>query len=307
MSTDYFPIIIEAVEPDGGWGEWRPEPGYIYTGVPERVYHSLPGISKHGLDNINRSPAYYQYHRSHPKSDADSSDALIIGSALDCLIFEPHEFDQRFIVEPENTDRRKRKEYAAWKEENANGRSILRIKQWDDIRAMRDSVQAHPYAAALLADGIPQPTVCWKDSLARVSDDREPTYRLCRGRLDWLATGHSVVVDLKTTAGDGGRYSNFSRAVHKFRYHVQESFYMAGLETVGYRVDVFVFLVVEKEPPHMVTIYALDRPWQVQGQILWERDMQVYHECMKSGEWPSYPSEPRMLEFPKWAERMDIS
>ncbi len=310
-------VLVPAVKPntDAGWLDWKPEPGHIYTELPEETYHASPGISKHGLDNIARAPAYYHYHKSQPRDEADAKENLIIGSALDCMIFEPHLFDETFAVEePDFTDRskayRNTKWYKAWVEEETQGRPVLRYKNYAEIKAMRASVLAQPFAAALLEDGIPQASVYWVDADERVSgyaldpDEQplKPTYRLCRGRTDWLPTGHDVVVDLKSIAGEGGMYSEFPRHVHRYRYHVQADFYLNGLRQVGYEASKFIFLVVEKEPPHMCTLYELNADWMRMGRLLWERDIALYNECMKRREWPPYPTEPRVLDRPRYAE-----
>ena len=290
---------VRAAEPDTGWEHWEPTPGTLYADLEERVYHASRGISKHGLDNIARSPAHYRYLREHP---SESSEAMTVGSAIDCLVFEPDLFDERFVVDDTGLSRNS-KAWKEWVAETAAGRSILRASQHDKVRGMRDALASHPTVSALLADGTPQPSMYWIDAEPR-SHEREPTFRLCRGRLDWLCDGHSVAVDLKKARD--ARYGKFVNAVRDYRYHVQDAFYRAGLRACGRPVEHFVFIAVEEEPPHGINVFELDPNWQRQGRMLWERDLETYSECMKSQEWPGYPIEPRTLDMPPWAERIAI-
>lgn len=293
-----------AVKPDEGWDAWQPEAGRIYEGLPDTVYHRTDAISKHGLDLVARAPAYYRYHRDHPMDESEASDAMVVGSAFDCLVLEPDIFDERYVVEPDGTDRRKRKEYAEWKEGVAQGRTVLRSGQWDTLRAMRDATLAFPYAGLL--KGIAQPSLFWLDTQEREYSDAQPTNRLCRARMDLYSDAYSVAVDLKTTIGDGTRARNFTRSVSRYRYHVQEAFYRAGAEALGLPVEEFVFFVVEKEPPHLVNMFLLEDRWRVHGRRLWERDLQTYDECMRTDEWPGHHDDSLApLEMPEWAEGRD--
>ena len=80
--------ITGAVEPAEGWSTWNPEPGWLYTDVPEETYHRSKGISKSGLDLIgvrktNRggSPIALPMGEGTPER-ADRSDGGRLGGRL---------------------------------------------------------------------------------------------------------------------------------------------------------------------------------------------------------------------------------
>ncbi|MDD9983969.1 MAG: PD-(D/E)XK nuclease-like domain-containing protein [Gammaproteobacteria bacterium] len=299
-----------AVEPDDGWHTWRPEPGWLYLALPESTYHRSPGVSKSGLDLIgvrksNRggSPMHYQWEQEHP---GEPTEAMSVGSALDCLLFEPKEFDKRFIVDDTGLHRNSNAWKKEWVPNVAKGREILRVPQWDNIRRMQDACLNHEVIDMLLADGWAQPSAYWVDATDRGDyygeEAPKPTYRLCRGRMDWVCLGHSVAVDLKKT--QDATYTKLQRTVADYRYHTQAAFYLEGLRCTGHPVDFFIFLFVEEQPPHGINLVELDRPWIQLGTRLWQRDIETYSQCIESGEWPSYPPGPRVLEMPAWAERV---
>lgn len=75
-------------------------PQGLVLGLSNEEYHSGPGISKSQLDDIAESPATYIWRKSAPV-DEEKLKALDIGTALHCLLLEPEEFKDRFIIAPE--------------------------------------------------------------------------------------------------------------------------------------------------------------------------------------------------------------
>lgn len=72
------------------------QPG-IYDNIPNDQYHSGPGISKSGLDLINRSPMHYQFATS-AANDNEPTPAQAIGTAFHALLLEPHLFAQTYCL-----------------------------------------------------------------------------------------------------------------------------------------------------------------------------------------------------------------
>jgi len=283
--------------------------------IPEHIYHRSPGINKHGLDNINVSPLHYLTEKENPPP---ATPAMIIGSALHCLVLEPERFDQEYIKDdapkkPTSAQINAKtitpktqaqiEVYDQW-QAAAFGKTIIKDKpgkdpfwepgDWATLHNIRDAVRAHPVASILLDpdQGWAEKSMYWMD---------KEIGRLCRGRVDFFNEAHGVAVDLKTAAS--ARYSDFIRAVSDYRYHVQEQMYLAGLKAAKVPVQAFVFVVVEKKPPYAIGIYTLDKEAKHIGHAMWRQDMRTFDECKKNDEWPCYPSEVRDLILPPWAER----
>ena len=155
---------------------------------------------------------------------------------------------------------------------------------------MHDKLLNHPELDLLLSDGYPQPSAYWVDVADRGDFDEEaakPTYRLCRGRLDWLCLSHSVALDLKKT--QDATYSKLQRTVADYRYMVQAAFYLEGLRQCGEPVDYFIFAFIEEQPPHGIRVVELDRAWLSLGERLWQRDIREYSDCIESGRLAGLP------------------
>ena len=66
-------------------------------------------------------------------------------------------------------------------------------------------------------------------------------------------------------------------------------------------------MFVEKQPPYGVACYTLDEEARRVGWIQAEHDLQRYHQCMETKEWPAYPAEVRTLDLAQWQLRGRIS
>lgn len=271
----------------------------IFDHIDETVYHSSPGISKHGLDLINQSPMHYKEHKN------EETKALIYGGAVHCMVLEPDEFEKKYIVNTEFKDFRTN-DAKKWRDEKqAQGMRVLSIQDYDDMMRMVDAIRAHPYASIILDPdcGKAEQSAYWIDNDKNIWQREDPTGRLCRCRPDFINKVHNWAVDLKTTQCAGA--SKFSKDCNNYRYHVQDAFYTDGLRQAGVRVSAFVFVAIEKKPPYGIGIYELSEQDRRLGRLIYQRDMLRYHDCMKANEWPGYPPEIRTLELPGYSKYVD--
>jgi exodeoxyribonuclease VIII len=77
--------------------------------------------------------------------------------------------------------------------------------------------------------------------------------------------------------------------------------YRRGYAAMGEPIDYFLFLCVEKEPPHAVTVCYVDDAALERGEALLARDMDTLARCVASGEWPGYSSDLTPVSLPAWA------
>lgn len=271
----------------------------IHDGIPEDVYHASPGISKHGLDLIEQSGAHYK------AGFVEETKALIYGGAFHCLVLEPHLFESKYIVNNKHKTFQSNKAKAWRDEQHEQGLRVISQADFDHMRRMHDVIREHAYASILLdpTQGRAEQSAYWIDDNKQIWGDQDPTYRLCRCRPDFINEAHRLVIDLKTAVCAGA--SKFAKVCANHRYHVQDVFYTDGLRQCGKRVDAFVFVAIEKEPPYAIGIYKLSARARELGRRQYQRDMQKYNEFMTKKEWPSYPGEIRELDLPKYAEYVD--
>ena len=247
----------------------------IYPGISNADYHADPAISKSQLDLVRRAPGLLEWSRNAPRGVSDAAD---IGNAAHCMLLEPAEFADRFIVAPK-FDRRTNqgKADAAAFEADCAGKTILSDDDWDKLQHMRDSVMAHPDAASLLSlKGLAEHSVWWTDPITGVQ---------CRARPDWWIKDHRIMVDVKTA----DKAADFHWSVRDYRYDVQQAFYSDGAAHAGAPVDMFLFLVVGKSremgryPVRVVELLAADVE---RGRQEYQHDLATVAECQRTKEWP---------------------
>lgn len=268
-------------------------PPGLHRGVPEHVYHQrVPGlVSKGALDRVRRSPAHYKAWLEGAAAD-ETSDALTFGKGFHCAVLEPERFALEYVVEPAFGDCRKTANKASrdlWREEN-KGAVWLSDEDHRAFAGMAASVRSHPLASKMLADGVSELTVRWKDPATGLE---------CKARADHYRKSHRMGVDVKTA--EDASYEAFRKSAAAYGYHRQSALYADGFEAVGEPLDHFVFVVVEKRPPYAVATYVLDVAAVTLGRVSVREAMARLAECIESDRFPAYPEQIQVLELPSWA------
>jgi len=272
-----------------------PGKGVIFD-LPEDQYHGTKAlISKSALDVVAVSLEHYRYSLdAHEERDAD---ALRIGHAFHAATLEPDLLNSKVIIMPDFGPMQSSKNRALrdlWIEEEAAVKTWLKQHEYDHVIAMRDAVHRHPAARSVMRNGRAEVTGLWTDP---------DTGLRCKSRADWLSSMNGVFVDLKSAvdASPGG----FRRAAATNRYHVQDAFYSRAFEENGIHIQNFVFVVVEKDPPHAVAVYQLDDTARLKGEELYMAEMRKLRDAIDSDRWPGYGDRVIDLSLPGWAT-MDL-
>lgn len=261
----------------------------IVAGMPNEVYHSLPGISKSGLDKINRSPAHYRH------GELTTSKAMEIGSALHAAILEPEVFEAQYLMLPDVADRRS-SEYKAAVKSRGEG-NVLVGKEVARIEGMVNAITGNYKCAKIMGrDG-------WRE-LAFFANDPD-TGVLCKIKIDFLAMGDGgyYAVDLKSTSNADP--DEFSRSVERYNYHVQSSFYSDVFEwATGQILTRFWFAAVESEKPHgVICRYLCDDSVEI-GSAQYRDNLDTYANCLMHDFWPCYPQpeddDECVISLPGW-------
>jgi hypothetical protein len=259
-------------------------------GMSNAEYHSLPSISKSGLDLINRAPSLYAYRKSNPH---ETTPAMRLGTLTHTAVLEPDRFASEVIARPEGIDRRTSAGKADWFafELEAKGREIITFEEVAKLEAIRDAVHAHPAAAKALG-GSPtiEQSIFWTDATTGVD---------CRCRPDAVTAG-GVIVDLKTCCDASPE--GFAKSIVQYRYHVQAAFYSDGYRAAfGEAPKGFAFIAVETEAPYLVAVYVASADMVERGRLAYQANLETFRECLATDTWPGYSSSPLTLDLPKWA------
>ena len=259
-------------------------PAGLVHGLPELEYHALPGLSSTGIKHLLRSPAHYQWHKNNrvekPAFDmghAVHADALETG--LDVVRIEADSWRTKAAQEARDAA-------------HAAGKVPLLAADADRAADIARAVKAHPIAGPLLTSGQPEVSLLWTDPTTGVD---------CRGRLDYLRhlnDGRPAIVDVKTT---GKSALTFSRSVIDYGYDTQAWHYADGYERVTGVEPVWLWVVVETEPPHGVIVRQASPDVMYVGSLKTRHARELYRDCTEAGVWPSYTPEIEPVDLPAWA------
>lgn len=267
-------------------------PAGIHRDIPAALYHQrvLGVVNKGALDQIAKTPAHYRAWVDG--AEQPETPALVFGRALHALVLEPDTFAAEWAERPYFGDLRTKagKEARdAWLAENP-GKTLVDPDDWRRLNAMHEAITAHPVAGRLFVGGHAESTAIWTDPA---------TGLLCKARYDYLRPDINVIADLKST--EDASPAGFARSVASYRYPVQQAHYTAAPAVLGGDRPAFLFVAIEKQPPHAVAVYQLDPDAAEHGARLRGRDMARLAECIEHDAWPSYPPEVTPLSLPAWA------
>ncbi len=227
-----------------------------------------------------RTPAHWKWESEHPVH----KDVYDIGTVAHSLILED---DTSGVVIVDAANWLTKDAKAAKIEARDAGKIALLPKEYAPIVAMRDAVMAHPLARLAFTGHRAEQSVFWDEG-----------GQMFKCRPDAWKDG--LLVDLKTTRNAEPR--EFGRTAHTLGYHQSAAHYMDGVEVAtGERLP-FAFVLVEKEPPYLVSVVELNEDALDIGRRLNDKAKATYRECFETDSWPGYPTtEP--IALPAWASR----
>jgi exodeoxyribonuclease VIII len=258
------------------------------------TYHSHSAVSKSHLDLVAKSPLHYWSRYLDPnRVPQEPTAAMAIGSAVHTHVLELDQWDAQYVVAPAGIDRRTKVGKAEWEVfQTAIGtRTVISREDADLVMRIGRSVLSHPAAAYLLGlPGKAETTHMWVDEISGLQ---------CKCRPDWLLDDGSMIVDLKTT--EDASPKEFQRSIAKWRYHVQASWYLDGLQhATGKRPEQFVFIAVEKKPPYACAVYVADAQMIEIGRDTARRDLDKLNVCKAADYWPGYSDCIEQINLPPW-------
>jgi hypothetical protein len=131
----------------------------------------------------------------------------------------------------------------------------------------------------------------------------EATGVQCKARFDYLpdkTPGKRLIVpDLKSAVSADPR--EFAKNAARFGYVLQQVHYSNALRHLGIDDDpAFVFVVVEKDAPHLVNVgqFAEESDVRLSAAAL-DKALRLYRECTATDTWPGW-SGVTYLSLPTW-------
>jgi hypothetical protein len=261
----------------------------IYPNLSHEEYHAMVDVvSNSYLGRLDHCPAA-------ARIPMPETPALAFGRAFHAYVLDGEEsFNSTFAVAPVADRRTKEGKaiYEAFSKESV-GKTVISPEDHETIQDMFSALATHPIAAKLLMEGRSEMSVFWTD---------ETTKLPCKCRPDRIPDGdHGVILDLKTVRS--ASIHAFTSACMSYGYAREAGMYIEGLNAVtNAKVDAFVFICIEKEPPYRTEIYTLEDLFLEYGKQEFRRLITIEAECRKHDFWPHWKNEEiKTLYLPNYA------
>jgi len=244
-------------------------------------------LSSHALGDFRKCPQLYWKKRQGLVPDEDRP-AYILGRAAHMLILEGSEaFEAGYAVGgPINEKTGKSygartRAYAEWAA--AQDKAVITDEQYALITNLAASVDAHPVAVELLADGM-------AEGVARAEYCGLPA----QARLDFYNPERGLI-DLKTCDD----LAWFEADARRYGYAHQMAFYHAMLgRLLGNLADIPVHIIaVEKKEPYRCGLWVMDEKVLAHARRENEAAIERLKACENSGAWPTGYEERRVFDY----------
>ena len=258
----------------------------IRLDMPERDYHAHLALNASTLKAVHKHPLKKVRHDLDNRADYNL--AFTLGSAAHRLILEGTGDGIVLIDKP---DYRTKEARVSRDAALADGGIPLLPHEHDQVVAMCAAVKEDDTAGPLLTGHQPEMSV-FADLYGQP----------CKARLDaWHeddGTGRPLIVDLKTT--QDANPETFARTALTYGYDQQMAHYRDILEVESGTLPRFLFVLVEKAPPYLVSVVELDDLFYDLGQRRNYEAAEKWKRAVATNTWPGYEGVNRVLA-PVWA------
>lgn len=286
-------------------------------------YHKDPAISSSHFKYMKVMAKYKAWLDGRYQDNIETK-SMLLGSMYHTYVLERESFDDRYVVVPDLTKGILDSKGNPYKEPTRTNEYKRRLDEFkvqndgrvlvDDpgmittIKYMAESTFRHPVARELLRDFEAEKSFFWFEPLDYDTDvsrcdfcgrknfssgaidcDCGNTYLTtairCKARPDALS---SYVIDIKTTDdADPVRFTE-DKVYGGFRYIIQAALQVSGVESAGYTVDKYYYLVIERTPPYLVSVIDIPLKKISEWREVYKSYLLQIRQCRDTDIWPGY-------------------
>lgn len=236
-------------------------------------YHSNKRhLSSSSVKTIASRSVYHLLNSSPYRETED----MMLGTAIHAKMLEPKSFDETYVVMvPFNGTTREGKAIKAdYVRNEADGKILLKANHGDIITGLYNSAQKNDLAMSYMKGDI---------ELSHYSEFMGVPVKV---RPD--VKGKDFISDIKTCQDASPKAFRYD--VYKYKWHIQAAFYCAVL---GYTMDQFKFIAMQKNYPYDVVVYTLSEQMQEEGYNLMVEAVRKWCIYLETGEaeyydWPKH-------------------
>lgn len=287
----------------------------LYSGIPMGAYLAdpcpVPSLNATtAITMIQESPLHgWTFHPRHPKPQPrEDSQEANIGTVAHAMLLERSE-DCAVMLDPNDyigkrggvpkgytNDAIREARDAVY----AEGKTPLLPHQMEACRSMRDAALAYLEALKKNRRGrvIAQAFEHGESETVAVAQEG-PIWLRCRP--DWISNDRGVAVHLKTTARSAKPTTFIRGLLPSMGYDLALSFYQRVIAgAIGQAPETYCILAQEQSPPYACSLIGLNPQYAEIMEQKIELAIATWARCMKTGEWPGYPTEICYAEPKPW-------
>jgi len=281
-------------------------------------YHSIKALSAGvAWTMVQECPAQAWWQSPwNPDRVEKQARELDIGTAAHLAVLESHAFAERcsLIAFP---DYRAKEARELRDQCYIDGKIPLLPQDYELVTKLRDRLLHSEAHDLLFGDGLNEQEYFWGwDGVS------------CKAKADRIVKG--AIVDLKTASSASP--DAFQRAMVRDGHHLRAAWYLDGWgaandvdigkdtyelgeegELIGIaswrRVD-YLYVVIAKSEPHLVSIFRLDERTLAWGRTLYHDALRMFRQAQEAEVWPGYGREGEKIikvQLPAFAENMLIA
>lgn len=261
----------------------------------ESDYHADTTRVSHSLLNVFRDGGGPALADALLGIGREPTRAMVLGSALHCLILEPERFRDAYGLDrSKDFDRRTtagKQGYAAWSEASRDaGRTWLDRDEMALVKTQAEAIGRHRKAVKALVEvpGLNEQAITWEDA---------ETGLPMRARMDRVLVDAGLIVDLKTTSSSN--LKEWEKSSWEYRYHAQAALYCEAARQEWGRDFGFCFVTVSSGNPVQVAVRVPDEALLEAGRLDNRETIRRVAEMRASGSW----WDAETYSAPQWARR----
>jgi hypothetical protein len=233
-------------------------------------YHSNKRhLSSSAVKTIAARSVYHLLHSTPYKETED----MFLGTAVHARFLEPSQYMNNYLV-MEQMNRTYKAGKDLYAEYQKSGKLLLKAEHGQVISGLEKSVESSDIVRMYLQGEV---------ELSHYSEFMGVKVKV---RPD--VKNPKFLADIKTCQDASPRA--FKRDVYKYLWHVQAAFYC---EVLGYTMDQFKLVAMQKTYPYDVLVYTLSEQMQEEGHELMVKGVTEWKHYLDTGEakgydWPIY-------------------
>lgn len=263
--------------------------GIVIPNLADPEYRAYKALSQSALKEFAKSPRHYAHSLAEQR---EPTPALLFGQAFHAMMAVVDDAEAKPYAAMPKVDGRTKEGKAIKEQFMADNAGAIIVSDDDAARlaGMKQAALAHGEVRSLLDE-------CNSKELSLFAQMEGV---LCKGRFDMLSG--STIVDWKTI--DDASQKSVSYSIREYRYDLQDSFYTALARACDVEVRRFVFVFIEKKPPHGIALYSisarsLEKANKERLELIKNvNDCNLAYKDLPWQDWPSYSED--IIELEIW-------